>query len=105
MSGVVERPSETRRKVPVPHKMTVRFDLSLRAALDSLAQTTGITYDDGRPRDAELVRVMLVSALLADQPVVIQGYGQAVARVRSALRNAVDVEKGQLAAALRGATA
>jgi hypothetical protein len=52
--------------------MTVRFDAETRIALDDIAQKAGIVYPNGKPRDAELVRVMLVSALLASEPAPVR---------------------------------
>lgn len=72
MSGDQRTSTRLRRKVSVPHRMTVRFGPEMRAMLDALADDAGITYEDGRPRDAELVRVMLVSAIYADQPAPVR---------------------------------
>lgn len=80
----------------VRRSMTVRFDPALRGWLDEIAAEAEIVHEDGRPRDAELIRVLLVSGLIGgDAPVP--------ARVLVALYcNGVLALSGGLAQSVRG---
>jgi hypothetical protein len=80
----------------VRRRMTVRFDATLREWLDDIAQESGIVHDDGRPRDAELIRVLLVSGALGPETPV-------PARLLAALYcNGVLALSGSLSASVRG---
>jgi hypothetical protein len=50
---------------PVRRKLVVRFDVDMREQLDRIGADLGLVRQDtGRPRDAELVRLLLVCGLL-----------------------------------------
>lgn len=80
----------------ITRSMTVRFDPALRDWLDGIATEAEIVHEDGRPRDAELIRVLLVSGLIGgDAPIP--------ARVLVALYcNGVLALSGGLAQSVRG---
>ena len=64
LRGMADRQSSFR----VRHQMNVTFSTSVRNVLDELAQQYGILYEPVRiPRDAELVRLLLVAELTSDK--------------------------------------